>query len=348
MNRDIEIFFQKSVEDGVFPGCCAAVIHQGKTDYYCVGKREILPSPVPNDLMTRYDLASLTKVVSTTMIVLRLIKEGRLGYDTAVNQIIPEFANAEITIRHLLTHTSGLPADFAWAPQTGKKEIMREINRASLVFLPGSHVLYSDLGFILLGEMIERVTHLRLDQAAEHYVFKPLHMAKTGYCPDAALKYLCAATEISPHYHYLLKGEVHDHKASMMNGVAGHAGVFSTIEDMAKYANMLLNDGWAGKERFLESWQIADLYRCLTPVGETGRGIGFLVKDAGSPFAAMNTEKSFMHTGFTGTSILVDIDLDLAVVVLSNRVHPTRENTRIISWRREMHTFIIEKILQNN
>ena len=232
MNSKIKKFLLDAVNNHVFPGCCAAIIHNQTTEYYCVGNKATHPYQEANKIDTLYDLASLTKVVSTTPAVLRLIQKGFVHYETTVKSIIPQFQNNDITIFHLLTHTSGLPADLNWGIKANKEEMINDICQISHSVVPGKKVIYSDLGYILLGYLIEVLTSDNLRKVVDDEIFLPLNMQHTMYCPPESLKGKCAPTELSLHFNRMLRGEVHDRKAHLLNGIAGHAGIFSNVNDL--------------------------------------------------------------------------------------------------------------------
>ncbi len=286
---------------------------------------------------TRYDLASLTKVVATLPCVLRLYSDGELSLDDVVSRFISSagwFQNpslGDVTIRELLTHTSGLPSWrplFAWTSD-------RLTALANLLQTPleqrGTHV-YSDLGFILLGAIIERVSKLRLDAFAERYVFAPLKMDATGYLPpiDAPI----AATEDCGWRNKLLEGVVHDENAYRFDGVAGHAGVFGTASDLALYAQAWMSyDSRLGKESVLR-----EATRVHAESDISRRGLGWLLRGQDSFAGTRASATGFGHTGFTGTSLWIEPDEDRFVVLLTNRVHPSRRcGAGIHALRRAFH-----------
>lgn len=330
MKQYLQTLFDSAVEEGVFPGCVASVYYQGKWTKIVSGKKAMIPQEEMNSEDTLYDLASLSKVVSTTMIVLKLIEEGKMLLSDDILQYLPDCPFENMDILSLLTHTSGLPPIIEVDRNDTKESIYNKICHIKRQHT--GEVVYSDVGYILLQFVLEALMKKSLDEIAKNYVFKPLGMLKTMYCPNDELKELCAPTEISPFLHRLLRGEVHDEKAYQLGGVAGHAGVFSCIEDMEKYATMMLND------TFL-SWPIKKL--CYQPALKhmtIPRGIGFLTSDKkiGSYLSATVA----YHTGFCGNSILLDYDKQIAIIVLSNRVHPTRNNEKILEWRKTMHDAI--------
>lgn len=342
MNKKIENFLNEAVTKNVFPGCCCAIINQNMVDYYCIGNKAIDPNIEENQIDTYYDLASLTKVVGTTPLILRMIQSGVIQYNTEVYKIIPKFKNKDITIFHLLTHNSGLPADLKWNLDVSKERMIEDICDASQQAIPGKKVIYSDLGYILLGYIAEVVSGEKLEDIMRKEVFNPLNMMNTMYKPSKDKFKQCAPTELSPHFHCLLRAEVHDRKAHLMNGVAGHAGLFSNIYDITNYAYMILNLGQYNGKMFLKKEYIYNMFTNYSLKNDVPRGIGFLTYTDNSIFSSLNSKKTIAHTGFTGTSILIDLDNQIGIVLLSNRVHPSRENTLIYEWRKEFHDLVMK------
>ncbi|HXC24457.1 MAG TPA: serine hydrolase [Gemmatimonadaceae bacterium] len=290
-------------------------------------------SPLVNANETIYDIASLTKVVGTTTAIMILYDEGKISLDAPVSRYLPAFAGGEkdqITLRLLLTHRSGLPAGRDIWRMTHDPEIAKQIILSTpLEYRPGSGYVYSDLGADILGMVVEAVSGERLDHFLAERVFQPLGMEHTFFCPDDSLKERIAPTEIAPPRGYPLQGEVHDENAYAMGGIAGHAGLFSTASDLAVFAQMLLNHGEYNGVRIVADSTVtlftkrAAGHRALgwdTATGEYGSG-RYLSDDA------------FGHTGFTGTSIWIDPDRKMFVVLLTNRVHAPKalHPLRIIS-----------------
>ena len=294
---------------------------------------------------TKYDIASLTKVVATTTLVAKLV-EGDfpvpLDLDAKVERYLPEWSgNAQesaqqkewrssVTVRHLLTHTSGLPPfKEYWRTSKGKQDTLSRIFAEPLEYQPGTKEVYSDLGIILMAEIVERLTGRTLDELANTYIFDPLKMSNTMFRPPKKLWPQIAPTEIDNNLrHRLLQGEVHDENAAVLGGVSGHAGLFSTAPDLAAFCQMLLNGGTYAHQRILRRATIAQF---TTPQQLSGgtRALGWVVPTEGSSSGHFFSPHSFGHTGFTGTSIWIDPDRHLFVVLLTNRVHPTRENQKI-------------------
>ena len=328
------------------PGAVVLVWHDGRVVYHAAfGHRALDPVEEPMTEDTIFDLASLTKVVATTPSVMKLVEDGKIRLNDRVATFIPEFAahgKGDITIRHLLTHESGLRPDLDLAdPWTGADTAIRLAAGEVPVAAPDERFIYSDINFELLGEIVRRVSGLRLDEFARREVFEPLGMRETMFLPPAALRPRIAPTERCTPFGWpcevpgaqMLRGVVHDPTARRMGGVAGHAGLFSTAADLAIYCRMLIGGGTLAGDgsaaggaavRVLSALTVAKMTSPATPPGEKNvRGLGW---DLDSAYSSNRGELfplgSFGHTGFTGTSIWIDPATDTFVVFLSNRVHP--------------------------
>lgn len=338
--------FKNIIDDcclrGIFPGANLCVIRGEDEFFISSGYKSIIPQEEKNQIDTIYDIASLTKVVVTTTLIMQLIDKKYISLDTRVFEILPEFKEKDITILDLLTHTSGLPADIKLDLNVNKEIITKKIFECEKSYEKNTKVIYSDLGFIILGLIIERILKIDLDKAAIKNIFNPLGMKDTGYCPKSEIVKRIAPTEISPHFNKLLRGQAHDRKAYLMNGVSGHAGVFSTINDLSKFARMILHNGELDGNKILGEESVDKLFLKATPDGQINRGLGYLVYDERGDFSKYNSIKTIYHTGFTGTSMLIDKEKELVIILLSNRVHPTRSNIRIIEERRKIHERIME------
>ncbi len=355
---------EKAILEKAFPGATLAVGYRGKVSVRAFGKLSYDAKAAPTIPNTMYDIASLTKVVATTTLVAKLV-EGDfavpLDLDAKIERYLPEWAggpNAEwrhkVTVRHLLTHTSGLPAfkeywrttnSRATAERsTGKQDTLARIFAEPLEYEPGTKEIYSDLGIILMAEIIERLTGRALDDLAKSTIFSPLGMKDTMYRPPKKLWPQIAPTEIDNNLrHRLVRGEVHDENAFVMGGVSGHAGIFSTAPDLAAFCQMLLNGGVYAHQRILRRSTIAQF---TTPQQLSGgtRTLGWAVPTEGGSSGHYFSAHSFGHTGFTGTSIWIDPDRQLFVVLLTNRVHPTRENTKIQQVRPALHDAVMQAL----
>lgn len=333
-----------SIQKKELPGAVVLVGRHGKIVWRkAYGLRAIEPQREPMSLDTIFDLASLTKVVATTTSVMILIEQGKVRLNDPAVQFIPEMkgeGREAVTVEQLLTHMSGFAPDFDLRDRwTGYDEAMKRLYREPLRNPPGARFVYSDINYIALGEIVHRVSGLTLDEFARRNIFAPLGMRDTSFRPDKNLKARIAPTEKRRgQMSYLgdsgtgagaegeqwLRGEVHDPTSFRMNGVAGHAGLFSTADDLAIFCQMLLNGGVYNKVRVISPMTIATMIRPRA-VSEAGaaRGLGW---DVATSFSTNRGDLfplgSFGHTGFTGTSIWIDPASDSFVIFLSNRVHP--------------------------
>src|SRR6267142_2216588 len=275
-----------------------------------------------------------------------------LDIDAKIERYLPEWASGpntewrhRVTVRHLLTHTSGLPPfKEYWRTSNNKQDTLTKIFAEPLDYEPGTKEVYSDLGIILMAEIIERLTGRTLDDLARSYIFSPLGMQDTMYRPAKKLWPQIAPTEIDNNLrHRLVQGEVHDENAFAIGGVSGHAGLFSTSPDLAAFCQMLLNGGVYAHQRILRRATIAQF---TTPQQLSGgaRTLGWAVPTEGGSSGHYFSAHSFGHTGFTGTSIWIDPDRQLFVVLLTNRVHPTRENTKIQQVRVALHDAVMQAL----
>ena len=335
-----------------FPGATLAVGFHNQLVLRAVGRLTYEDdSPVVgND--TIYDVASLTKPIVTTTAILILCGEGQIALDAPVSRYLYEWASAPdsprrqlVTIRDLLLHTSGLPAHrHFYQDAKDKRGIVARILAEQLVTAPRARIEYSDLGFILLGEIIERITGEPLDAFAAERIFTPLGMSCTFFNPPAARRGEIAPTEDDKAFrHRLLQGEVDDGNAWAMGGVAGHAGLFSTARDLSIFAQMMLNGGTYGSERLLPRHEVGEFTR-RESVGDNARTLGWDVPTAPSSSGRYFSPGSYGHTGYTGTSLWIDPRRALFVVLLTNRVHPSAANERIREVRPALHDAIVESL----
>ena len=325
-----------AVAAGATPGAVVAVSSHGARYIYGAG-RLALDDPRRPDGHTLYDLASLTKVIATTTLAMQAVSEGRLELDAPVQRYLPEFRGAgkeRVTIRHLLTHSSGLRADAPlWRLTPNADSALRRVNAMPLDTAPGVRMVYSDIGAIVLGEVIQRVLGGRLDRLAAHRVFEPLGMASTRFRPPESWLWRVAATEYDTVWRKrIVRGEVHDEKAAWLGGVAGHAGLFGSAVDLLAFGEWLLGGGTDGRPTVRPPVQApvrAEFTRRQNLVAGSSRALGWDTPSTGSSAGTRLGPGSFGHTGFTGTSIWIDPARELVIVLLSNRVHPTRDNPRL-------------------
>ena len=323
---------QRALQDSAFPGAYAVVgTHSGILAQAGVGQLDADDPTVP-DAKTLWDLASLTKVVGLTSGVMRLVQAGKLDIDSPVQRYLPEWTGqwkARVTVRHLLTHSSGLPA---WRPlykeATSPAQALALVLATPLDTVPGVRMVYSDLGAILLGQIVNRVAGVPFNVLATREVFEPLGMRETTWLPPKSKLPRIAPTEIDPWRQRHLRGEVHDENAFALGGISSHAGLFSTAADLARLTRMYLNHGILDGVRVLDSATI-ERFTARPDSPLSNRALGW-EKPTGSNSAGHRmSARAFGHTGFTGTSIWIDPGQDIFVILLTNRVNPTRENRRI-------------------
>jgi uncharacterized protein YbbC (DUF1343 family)/CubicO group peptidase (beta-lactamase class C family) len=320
----------EAIRDQQIPGAVVLIGHDGQVIYRkAFGERSLEPRREPMTVDTIFDLASLTKVIATTTAVMQLVEKGEIRVNEPVAKYIPEFAEngkEEITIRELLTHFSGLPESLALTqPWEGRETALRLAYAAKPIYTPGSRFLYSDINFIVLGALVERVSGMPLDKYCEKNIFAPLGMAHTRFLPPASWLPKIAPTQYDEH-DKMLHGVVHDPTARRMGGVAGNAGVFSTADDLAKFAQALLNGSTVLSPLMIEKMTTPQ----QPPTSQVLRGFGW---DIDSPFSSPRGDLlpvgSFGHTGFTGTSLWIDPTTRTFIIVLTNAVHPRGKGSAV-------------------
>ena len=281
-------------------------------------------SPAVSADRTIYDLASLTKVVGTTTALMVLFDQGKIGLDDPVQKYVPGFtggAKDRVTVRMLLEHRSGLPAGRdLWRLAHSPQEARDLVIATNLVCDPGHCYEYSDLGADMLGFVVEAASGQRLDQFLATNVFKPLHMDDTFFTPADSLRSRIAPTEVTPPRGYPIQGEVHDENAFALGGVAGHAGLFSTAYDLAIFAQMMLNGGIYNGTRVVSDSTVA----LFTTRAAGTRALGWDTCGGSGSCGSFFVSVAFVHTGFTGTSLWIDPNRDMFVVLLTNRVYEAR------------------------
>lgn len=333
--------------DSAFPGAYAVVgTHDRILASIGVGHVDWRPSAEPTD-STLWDMASLTKVVGMTSAMNQLVAAGKVRLDTPAQRYLPRFKDPRhkgkkkwrgptkktVTVRDLLTHRSGLPA---WRPLY--KEGVNPDSALSIVYatpldtFPRIRMVYSDLGAILLGKIVERVSHEKLDVYLKKHVWTPLGMTDTRFNPDSSLKWRIAPTEYDPYRQRLIWGTVHDENSAALGGVAGHAGLFSSARDLSRFAQMYLNFGTLDGKKILDRATILEFQR-VQDSSFSNRAIGWEKPTGGNSAGRRMSPAAFGHTGFTGTSIWMDPANDVFVVILTNRVNPTRQNPRFAEVR---------------
>ena len=332
---NIDRVIERGIRAGGYPGAAVVVGRKGaavwEKGFGRLGWTGDAGSVVPE--RTIYDLASLTKVVATTTAIMILYDEGKIRLDDRVIQYIPEFgggAKDNVTIRMLLEHRSGLPAGRdLWRLASTPEEARAAVISTPLFAAPGHYIEYSDLGAAMLGFVAEAISGERLDQFLETRVFAPLSMTDTRFRPDASLRGRIAPTELNPPRGYPLRGEVHDENAYALGGVAGHAGLFSTASDLAVFAQMLLNGGSYNGTRIVADSTV----KLFTRRAAGTRALGWDTCGGKGSCGTYFSSTAYGHTGFTGTSLWIDPEREMFVVLLTNRVHAAkaRRPAKVIS-----------------
>lgn len=308
-----------------------------------IGTLEWGGAPVSENSL--WDIASITKVI-VSLGAMRLFEAGELCLDDTVTRFLPEYAGtdkADITLFDLMTHTSGIPGQQPMYKQITTREGMLEgIRKLPLRFARGTDVEYTSQGYIVLGTILEKVYGGGLDALLSLEVLRPLAMNETLYNPGPELHSQIAATEDCPWRGRIVKGQVHDENAVVLGGVCGHAGLFSCVHDLVNVCKAMLAEGYADGTRFLSPSTVALMSRNHTPHLKLARGLGWMSKDLhNSPAGDLFSRKAFGHTGFTGTSIWIDPERGLYAVLLTNRVHPSRQSEEIRRVRSVFHNLAV-------
>ncbi|MEP6992030.1 MAG: serine hydrolase [bacterium] len=351
LSARLDSIVRVAIADGAAPGAALAVGRFGRLvhikGYGTLDYASESPAAQPTTL---YDLASLTKVVATTTIAMILEEEHKLDLGRTVHSYLPEFDapdKAGITVRMLLTHSGGLEA---YAPlylsHRGRADFLSQINARPLQSMPGTATVYSDWDMVVLQAVLERITGASLDLYAATRLFHPLGMTDTQFLPDTAdmaLRRRIAPTAVDPARGGLLQGTVHDGNAWALGGVSGHAGLFSTARDLAIFAQMLLDGGTYGDVRIVGPSTVA---RWTSAQGSTSsRALGWDTPAPQSSAGRYFSPRSFGHTGFTGTSIWIDPERGLFIVLLTNRVNSHGTGTRHVQLRRDVADAVQSAIL---
>ncbi|MGI9078250.1 MAG: serine hydrolase domain-containing protein [Gemmatimonadaceae bacterium] len=321
----IDRVIRRGISAGGYPGAAVVIGRKGFAVWQKgFGRLDWTHSAEVSAGTTVYDLASLTKVVGTTTAVMILYDEGRIQLDAPVNAYLPEFTGGwkdSVTVRQLLTHRSGLPASRdLWRVAHTPAEARFQVLTTSLACRPGTCFIYSDIGAATLGIIVEQVAGIGLDEFLEARVFAPLGMKDTGFRPDPSLRDRIAPTEVVPPRGYPLRGEVHDENAYAMGGVSGHAGLFSTAADISIFAQLMLNGGEYNGTRIISDATV----RLFTRRAAGNRALGWASADGSSGSGRYLSDNAYGHTGYTGTSLWIDPDRDMFVLLLTNRVHAAR------------------------
>jgi len=317
---------RRGITAGAYPGASVVIGRKGfavhQKGYGRLGWTSTSAAVIPDESI--YDLASLTKVVATTTAAMILVDEGKLDLDAPVQRYLPEFTGEMkelVTVEHLLTHRSGLaPGRQLWKTARTPAEARQQVLESKLQQRPGALFNYSDLGPDVLGWVVERISGQRLDVFTHERIFAPLGMDDTGFRPSTALKSRIAPTEVTPPRGYPAHGEVADESAFTLGGIAGHAGLFGTATDLAVFAEMMLNGGEYNGVRIVKEETIK---RFTTEVADH-RALGWEVAAGERGAGEYLSHAAYGHVGYTGTSLWIDPERDMFVVLLTNRVHAAR------------------------
>ncbi len=343
---------ERHVAERTTPGAVGLVVcGEGVVARWAVGGHTydaVARKVQPDDI---YDLASLTKIVATTTVCMVLCSQGKLDLDEKVVGRVPAFqgnGREAVTVRDLLAHCSGLPAyKRLYETCRSREEAVEAICGTSLTYATGSDSIYSDLGFILLGRIAELASGDPLDRLAKQLVFVPVGVKEATYRPGAELLARIPPTEQNEGWrHRLIHGEVHDENAAAMGGVAPHAGVFAPADDLGRFLRAWLGGGVLDGQRVFDRDWVRRFTSRADIVPESTRALGWdTVSPTGSMAGRHFSSQAFGHSGFTGTTLWADPDRDLGVVLLTNRVHPTRENEGIRRMRPEFHDAVAEALI---
>ncbi len=358
---------RSGIAQRAFPGAAVAIAHQGKLiAHKGLGHFTYDATTPAVTADTIYDLASVTKVIATTAACMILYDRGLFNLDQPLADLLPEFADSgaeqdaarrrQVTLRMLLSHSSGLPAYIKlFQTAHNKDELIQQALRIPLTANPDSHAEYSDIGFILLGQALEKLSGERLDQFCRREIFAKLNLGHTCFNPPAELKLAIPPTEDDRTFrHRLIQGEVNDENASVMGGVAGHAGCFATSLDVSDFAHCMLQGShsragfageWAGGGTPLVKKETLEIFtsRQSLPPG-TSRALGWDTPSQPSQSGKYFSSRSYGHLGYTGTSLWIDPDRQLSVTLLTNRTWPDRGSQSIKQIRPAFHDAVIEAL----
>ena len=345
----IDEIIQSAIKDSAFPGAVVLVSKDGKIIYEkAFGQLTYDDTSASVTINTIYDIASLTKVIATTTAIMICYDKDLFSLDDPVVEYLPEFSKngkEKVTIKNLLLHNGGLLAfKRFYTNYSSADEIIKDIYKTPLSYEPGSNTVYSDLGFITLAKIVEQVTGKSIDAFCKEEIFKPIQMNSTFFNPPDSLIHKIAPTEFDNYWrNKLVWGEVHDETASLLNRVAGHAGLFSTAKDISNLLQLLLNDGTFNGRQIIKP-ETVKLFTTRYSDKST-RALGWDTKsERNSSAGNLFDITSFGHTGFTGTSVWADPTRKLFVVFLTNRVYHTRENKKLYKVSPALHDAVINEL----
>jgi CubicO group peptidase (beta-lactamase class C family) len=346
--RDAFGILERAIAARAFPACSVAVTLRGEVvAHKAFGRFTYDPASPKVTASSLFDLASLTKVVASTAMAMILYERGLLDLEAPVTAIVPEFAGddgrrREITLRMLLAHSSGLPAyEKLFLRATTREALLQAAFTIELAAAPGACAEYSDIGFIILGVALERLADEAFDVFCQREIFGPLGMTHTTFNPAHTLKNSIPPTADDHTFrHHIIQGQVQDENASVLGGVAGHAGLFSTAEDLALFAHAMLNGG----RPILRPSTVEIFSRRESAPAGTSRALGWDTPSAPSQSGRYFSARSFGHLGYTGTSLWIDVERQLSITLLTNRTWPDCQNQAIKQVRPAFHDAVIEAL----
>ncbi len=350
--RNISKLLEQAVENSAFPGGVLLALKDGKIFIHEAFGYHTYAKSTPAEMGNIFDLASLTKVIATTSAIMNLYDDGKLKLDDPIGKYLPRFIDKNlsdvndrkiVTIRHILMHTSGLPPFKLYYKIAGDySSRIDSVYKTKLESKPGEKVVYSDVGFILLGKIVERISGVQLDKYVADNIFAPLGMNDTFFNPEAIKFKRILPTEYDKIDGKLIHGFVHDENSQGFGGIAGHAGLFSTADDLAIFSQMMLNGGKYKTENIFSTATV-DLF---TKQNNNDRYLGWEAPSGTASGGVYLSDSSFGHTGFTGTSLWIDPQNQIFVILLTNAVHPYREgkDPAYFDWRQRIHSAVYESL----
>jgi len=345
----------EAVVDSAFPGGVLLAMKNGKIFAHEAVGYHTYSKEKQTGLGNIYDLASLTKVISTTSAIMKLFDDGKIKLDDQVSKYLPEIIGNDssnidhrkaITIRHLLTHTAGFPPFIPIHKMNGTvNDRLNAIYNVKLLSQPGQKYIYSDIGFIMLGKIMEQITNKSIAEYVDEEIFQPLGMQNTFFLPPSKKLNRIPPTEFLEQNNNFVHGKVHDENARSLGGIAGHAGLFATAYDLAIFSQMMLNGGQYKTKNIFKN-ETVKLFTTIINPEMSSRCLGWDSPNDASSGGVYLSDDSFGHTGFTGTSLWIDRDNKIAVILLTNAVHPQREwkNPKYYNWRQRIHSAVYETL----
>jgi CubicO group peptidase (beta-lactamase class C family) len=357
-NSYLESFMESAIEDSAWPGGVLLAAKGGNIFYHHGHGFHTYARNYPVRSSDIFDLASITKVIATTSAIMRLVDQNKINIDKPVVTYLPDFKGKKkkykkqkstITVKDLLSHSSGLPAFKQYYQMKKSRDlILGSIYDTESVRMIGDTMIYSDVGAIMLGELVEKVSGLSLNKFTDSLVFEPLGMTTTFFNPPKEKIHRIVPTEIDPNGN-LIHGYVHDENAHSLGGVAGHAGLFSTAKDLAIFSQMMLNKGIYGWKRIFRQNTVELFTTRADMIPGSSRCLGWDSPSGASSGGVYLSDASFGHGGYTGTTLWIDPENEIIVILLTNAVHPNRKNKepKYFDWRHRIHSAVYESLSLN-